>query len=258
MRLEGKIALVTGGAGGLGGSTAEKMAAEGATVYLTDMADGTELAEKIGATYLQQDVSNEAQWDEIAKIVLDKHGRLDTLVNTAGIEGPGDPLSSYENWKRVISINLDGTFLGCRAFLPSMMEHGEGSIINFASMTTFVASANSAAYGASKAGVWQLSRSIAQYTGQAGTNVRCNSIHPGMIRTRMMEQVCEDAGEAMGVTGEDVEKQMARVIPLGYFGVPADIANMVAYLASDEARYITGSDFKVDGGWNINSPKLFE
>ena len=259
MRLENKIALVTGGAGGLGGATATRMAEEGATVYLTDVADGIDLAKEIDATYIRQDVTDEDQWEEIAGTILDKHGRLDALVNAAGVEGhtEGSPLGSYDNWKRVIAINLDGTFLGCRAFLPSMLKRGEGSIVNFASMTTFVASPASAAYGASKAGIWQLCKSIAAFAGEAGTNVRCNSIHPGIVRTPMVEQICEIAGREVGISGKEVEESMTRVIPLGYLGDPLDVAHMVVFLTSDESRYVTGSDFKVDGGWNINSPKLF-
>lgn len=259
MRLKNKIALVTGAAGGLGSAIARRLSEEGAKVIMTDVSDGTKTAKEIGATFLKHDVSSEEQWIEISKSVHDEHGQLDVLVNAAGILGNSDgtPLGSYELWKKVMSINLDGTFLGCRAFLPSMMERGKGSIVNIASMTSFVASPNEAAYGASKAGVWQLTRSIAAFLGHAGTKVRCNSVHPGIIRTPMVESLYDAAGEAMGVDKQVVEDTIKRLIPMGFLGDPTDVGNMVLFLASDESTYITGSDFKVDGGWEVNNPKIF-
>ena len=258
MRLQGKVALITGGAGGIGAQTARQMAAEGAQVAITDLADGSALATEIGCQYYRHDVAQEEDWATIVQSVKDRHGGIDILVNAAGIEGDlsdASALGSYAEWRRVMTVNLDGTFLGVKAVLPVMMEKGTGSIINLSSLVAFIGTPVAAPYGASKAAVWQFSRSVASFGAMNGHRIRCNSVHPGLIRTRMTDKIFSSVGELFGMDGMAVEDQQLRMIPFGERGSPGDVAHLLVYLASDEAAYVTGAEFKVDGGWSIGNPK---
>lgn len=257
-RFEGKVALITGGAGGLGGATARRLASEGATVVITDVARtaGEQLAGEIGGSFLQHDVSSEAEWQTITQTALDIAGRIDVLVNTAGIEGDiseGGLSTSYTNYRNVLSVNLDGTFLGCMAVMPHMLTAGKGAIVNIASAVSFIASPSGLAYGISKAGVEQLSRTLAIIGAQDGKRVRCNSVHPGVIKTRMTDSIVESYAALTGVSEVEAEAAVCANIPMGVRGQPADIAALIAYLASDEAAYVTGSQFVADGGWTVLS-----
>lgn len=258
MSVEGKTAIVTGGSGGIGSATARLLAARGAKVLITDVQDsaGTELASAIGATYIHHDVASEEDWRKVADAALSQWSRIDILVNSAGIEGDfvnSGLATTLAEWRRVLGINLDGTFLGCRTLMPLMLEKGQGSIINLSSATSFMATPTGLAYGASKAAVEQLSRSMAIIGARGGNQVRCNSVHPGVIATRMSNSILSKLAEKQGVTAADVEKQRVASIPLGRRGDADDIAGMIAYLASDEARYVTGTAMRVDGGWTMTA-----
>lgn len=254
MRLKDKVAIVTGGAGGIGAASARLMAREGAKVVVTDIADGTALANEIGGRFVQLEVTDETAWRNLAEEVRADLGGADILLNAAGVEGDmsdSSPLGSYAEWKRVMAINLDGTYLGIQAILPGMMERGNGSIINVASLVTYIAQPYSVPYGASKAAVWHLSRSVAAFAAVAGTKVRCNSVHPGLIRTRMTDDIFATLGKQFGLDQAAAEAAALHHIPLGHRGEPDDVGHLIVYLASDEAAYITGSEFKVDGGWSL-------
>lgn len=249
-RVAGKIALVTGGASvpGLGSSTAQRLAAEGAVVYVTDRdAVG---AEKVAAGIragagrafaLAHDVSSEADWDRVMAAIIGEHGRLDVLVNNAGIFIPGsiDAVSTAD-WLRQIEINLTSVFQGTRRAVQQMRRVGQGgSIINLSSIVGQVGVPGCSAYAASKGGVRLLTKTVAMET--ARDRIRVNSIHPGMILTNMQKVAMEgNAAQYDAITA---------AIPMGFMGDPLDIANCVLFLASEESRYITGAEFTVDGGF---------
>jgi NAD(P)-dependent dehydrogenase (short-subunit alcohol dehydrogenase family) len=214
------------------------------------------VAAEIGGTGYAHDVSDEKAWSDIVSEVLDKEGRIDVLLNAAGIEGDLENSglnTSLAEWRRVIGINLDGTFLGCRTIMPHMLDRGAGSIINISSIVSFMGTPSALAYGASKAGVAQLSRSLALTGAQDGAKVRCNSIHPGIIKTRMTDNIFEEFAKSSGTTPEEIEQAVCAAVPFGGRGIPEDVAAMVLYLASDDSKYVTGSEFKVDGGWSVVS-----
>jgi len=255
-RVEGKIAIVTGGAGGIGAATARRLIDEGATVVIADVApDGRSVAAELGCFYRPLDVTDEAAWQDVVAQVDGEHGSIDILVNAAGIEGDlqaGSPeTTSLAEWRRVHAINLDGVFLGCKTVLPVMKRKGKGSIVNIASIVSYFGTPQTAAYGSSKAGVQQLTKSVALHGSRDGRRVRCNSVHPGIIRTRMINNIYKEFGRLFNVSAEEAEKNSLRAIPFGEVGQPEDVANLILFLASDESRYITGSEFQVDGGWHL-------
>jgi NAD(P)-dependent dehydrogenase (short-subunit alcohol dehydrogenase family) len=256
-RVSGKVAMITGGAGGLGGSAARRMAEEGAKVVICDVADdqGLALAKELGGEYQRLDVTSEEGWREAVGAVDSRHGRIDILVNGAGIEGDfvnGSPeTTSLEQWRKVLAVNLDGTFLGCKHVLPVMKRAGRGSIVNISSMASFLGTPVNVAYGASKAGVQQLTKSVAVHGSRGGMKIRCNSVHPGVIRTRMLDEIYRQIGQVANVSAAEAEQLSLRQVPFGEVGEPDDVAWLVLYLASDEAKYVTGSEFMVDGGWHL-------
>jgi NAD(P)-dependent dehydrogenase (short-subunit alcohol dehydrogenase family) len=252
-RLKDKVALVTGGARGIGAAIARAFAAEGARVWITDINEdeGRALAAELGAghRFERLDVSAEEDWSVVDRLV-EAEGRLDILVNNAGITGfesspgPHDPEhTSLEEWHRVHRVNLDGTFLGCRAAIRAMRPKGRGSIINMSSRSGLVGIPGAAAYASSKAAIRNHSKSVALWCAQQGLEIRCNSVHPAAILTPMWE--------AMLGTGPDREARTAAMVkdtPLKRFGTVEEVAALVVFLASDEAPYITGSEFDIDGG----------
>ena len=256
-RMADKVALVTGGAGGLGGATARRMAEEGAKVVLADLADeqGQALAKEIGGEYQRLDVTSEQSWEAAVKAVDARHGRIDVLVNGAGIEGDfvnGSPeTTSLDLWRKVLSVNLDGTFLGCKHVLPVMKRAGKGAIVNISSMASFLGTPVNVAYGASKAGVQQLTKSVAVWGSRDGNKIRCNSVHPGVIRTRMLDEIYRQIGQVANVSADEAEQLSLRQVPFGEVGEPDDVAWLILYLACDESKYVTGSEFMVDGGWHL-------
>ena len=241
-RVDGKVAVVTGAAMGIGEAIARRLAAEGAKVVLTDVAEaaGRRVAENIGpsATFLRHDVSSEGEWDAVRDAVLAAHGRIDILVNNAGIQiaAPIDE-ARFEDWRKVQSVNADGVFLGCRMAVRAMKQSGGGSIVNIASVASHSGEAHGAAYSASKGAVRALTKSVAVYAKAYG--VRCNSVHPGTIDTPMVWNMRTAMGLPTSVPG---------------VGAPEEIAHAVLYLASDEARYVTGAELLVDNGRTITPP----
>lgn len=250
-RLDGKVAIVTGAASGFGAATARLFAREGATVVLTDRnADGGKaVAREIGnaASFLAHDVTSEADWARVVDETVKLHGRLDILMNNAGVWGSGVPQDiehiTLEEWRFVQSVNSDGVMLGCRAAIPAMAKSGGGSIVNVSSTAGFRATPMIAAYGASKGAVRQLTKSVAAYCGRKGYNIRCNSVHPGMVRTPLGEDVLKVYGEL-----EEAARNRTKSVPLGTLGEVEDVANAALFLASDESRYVNGSELVIDGG----------
>ncbi len=256
-RLDDKAVLITGGAGGIGQKAAEMFIAEGAMVTITDISEeGPALAREIGADYISHDVTRPEQWDSVIAQVDKKHGKIDVLVNGAGIEGNLNQSAidtiTLEEWRRVHAINLDGTFLGCQKILPVMQRNKSGSILNISSMVSLFPTPMTVAYGSSKAAVQHLSKSVALFAARDGNQIRCNSVHPGLIRTRMFLTI---AKELSGVNDATLAAEYAAklMLPLGILGEPEDVGWLMVYLASDEARHVTGCEFCVDGGWGLNS-----
>lgn len=242
MRLSGKTALVTGGASGIGKACAQAMAAEGAKVVVTDRdGDGARrVAEALGPphTAMTLDVTDEAAWPA----VVGAAGRIDALVCSAGIGVLGDiEHTSVADFRRVMSVNVEGVFLACRAVFPGMKAHGSGSIIILSSVAGIIGAAPLAAYCASKGAVRLLAKSIAMHGAKAG--VRCNSVHPSFIDTPMVAGMAQ----AMGGTAE-VHDNLAHASPMGRLGRPEEVASMVVYLASDESRFTNGAELVIDGG----------
>jgi 3alpha(or 20beta)-hydroxysteroid dehydrogenase len=240
-RLDGKVALITGGARGQGAQEAELFASEGAAVVICDVLDdeGKQVAAAIGdrATYHHHDVTKEAEWTSVVAAVLDEHGQLDVLVNNAGVVQIS-PLvaTTEEDYRRVIDINQIGVFLGMKAVVPHMVERQTGSIINISSVAGLMGSPGMIAYGASKWAVRGMTKAVALEVAPFG--VRVNSIHPGIIETPMLEEF-----EKWGIMSAVMER-----VPVGRKADAIEVARLALYLASDESAYSTGSEFVVDGG----------
>lgn len=252
-RLDGKIAIVTGAAAGIGAGTAALLAKEGATVIVADIdeAAGAATAASIGpkASFARLDVADEGSWKALIEGAVARHGRLDILVNNAGIQVTA-PLEdiTLADWRRMFSINADGPFLGTRLAITAMKATGGGSIINISSTLAMVADGLNAHYCASKAAVRHFTKAAALYCADRRYNIRVNSVHPGVIMTPMLEREIRDVARARGLTStETVEREWRGLTPLG-IGEAADIAEAVVYLASDASKYVTGSELVVDGG----------
>ncbi|MCH7628973.1 MULTISPECIES: SDR family oxidoreductase [Novosphingobium] len=253
-RVEGKKALVTGAAQGLGAAHAWTLAREGARVLLTDIngegaatqaaAINAELGEGT-AFAMQHDVTSPEDWDAAIAMAQDKLGGLSVLVNNAGVGVRGNiETATLEDWRRGFAINVDSVFLGCQKALPVMKENQPGSIVNISSIAGLIASDTMPGYNASKAAVWMLSKSVALYCAKRGWDIRCNSVHPTFVDTPILDGIATNANLDKDV----VMGKLARQIPLGRVGAPQDIANGVLYLASDESRFMTGAELKLDGG----------
>jgi 3(or 17)beta-hydroxysteroid dehydrogenase len=255
-RLAGKVALVTGAAQGIGAGIATAFAAEGATLFVADVqADPvTALAETLGATPLVQDVAAEADWAYAAAAIGTVHGRVDILVHNAGIELV-KPLAetTLEEWRRVSAVNLDSIFIGCKAMLPLLIADGRAgataSVVNISSIAGLVGYPDQAAYNTSKAGVRHITKSLAIEWAAHGHPIRVNSIHPGCIRTPMLELAVEGWVREGSIPADDPWAAIAALCPLNSVGRPEDIAMGAVYLASDESRFVTGSELVIDGGW---------
>ena len=242
-RLDGKVALISGGSKGQGAAEAKLFAQEGAKVVLADILDeeGKKIEAEINETggdakYVHLDVTSEDEWDAAVKEAVDSYGKLDILVNNAGILlRKGVEETSSEEWDRVQDVNSKGVFLGVKAAIPAMREAGGGSIVNISSIAGLKGS-TSTAYGASKGLVRLLTKSTAVQYGPEG--IRCNSVHPGIIETDMTEEMLDAPGR---------EAWLERT-PLRIIANSIDVALGVLYLASDESRYVTGSELVIDGG----------
>ena len=251
-RMAGKTALVTGAAEGLGKAVALRFAAEGARVILTDIqADKVaDVAGEIGeaAIAFAQDVSREADWVRVLAAAVDRFGGFDTLVNNAAISVKGDiEHADFAHWRAITSINLDGVFLGCHLALPILKAHGPASITNITSALAVKAHVEMPAYSAAKAGVEQMTRSMALYCGRAGLDIRCNLVRPGSIMTPMQERVLA----ARGGGRDDQFQKTLDAHPMGRIATADEVANAVLFLASDEASFITGAALAVDGGLTL-------
>ena len=250
-RVADKVVLVTGAGSGIGRASAKLLAAEGATVIVTDVnrAGGLETVQQIAslnsggnARFEEQDTAKEADWKRIIDDILAREGRLNGLVNNAGIAGPFPSAfegESLDQWRRILSINVEGVFLGCKYGVPALRASGGGSIVNMSSLAAFLGTPDLSAYGASKGAVRQFTKTVAMDCARKGYKVRCNSVHPGIIMTPMGEHI---------LPSEKARERTRQRVPIGHFGTPEDIAYGVLYLISDESRFMTGAELVIDGG----------
>lgn len=251
-RTRGKTAIVTGGALGIGRACALKLATEGAVVAVTDVdaENGALVVEEIrssggDAMFIRHDVADESAWEHVMGTVLERYKKLDVLVNNAGVALAKDvEHTTLQEWRRLMSINLDGVFLGTKHAILNMKAARRGSIVNLSSIEGLIGDPNLAAYNASKGGVRLLTKSAALYCAKSGYNIRVNSVHPGYIWTPMVENYLKASGSV-----EEGRKMLDALHPIGHVGEPDDIAYGVVYLASDESKFVTGTELVIDGGY---------
>jgi len=249
-RLQGQVALITGGASGIGAATAQIFAREGAAVIVTDLQDdkGHALARELGVTYRRHDVASETQWIEMTNAIKAEHGRLDAVVNNAGVfMGATIEETTEEIWDKVLDVNLKGLMWGCKHAIRVMKENPggpAGSIVNISSITGYVGLASGAAYSASKGGVRLLTKAVAVHAARTYRNIRCNSVHPGVIDTPMNHAAFEASPDPGAMRA-----MFAAIQPNGRMTTPEEIANACLFLASHEASSVNGAEILVDGGW---------
>ena len=252
-RVKNKVAIVTGGASGLGKSSAKLLAREGAKIVVSDIDEegGKKVVQQIKedggeAIFIKQDVAKEDEWKNVIETTLETYGKLHILANSAGIGLVGTVEDvTLEDWKNLIDINLNGTFLGTKYGIKGMRKTDEGgSIINFSSIEGLIGDPNLPAYNASKGGVTIFTKSAALHCAKQGYGIRINSIHPAYIWTPMVENFLKAQGDV-----EEGKKQLESLHPIGHLGEPDDIGYGVVYLASDESKFMTGSELVIDGGY---------
>lgn len=248
-RLAGKVAVITGGASGIGAATVRRFREEGAEVVVADVQVdlGSKVAADTGATFQQLDVTSETQWAALMALVQKRFGRLDILFNNAGVLGGGKSIETMDaaTWARVIGINQTGVMLGCQHGIALMRRNpggSSGSIINTASTASYAGLANDLAYCTTKAAVRVLTKSVAAWCAQNRTNIRCNSIHPGPTETPIFSQALPP-----GMDLAPVMQIVGNMSPSGRMGKPEEVAALVTFLASDDAVYINGSEVLIDG-----------
>lgn len=258
-RAQAKRVLITGGATGLGAAIARRLAGEGAIVIIADIAEteGTALAREVGGQFCRLDVSSEADWEAVIAAIARDFGGLDALVNNAGIATSkgGEDIERIDlaDLHRIFAINVDGTILGCKHAIPLMAKSGPGSIVNLSSIAALIPAAFVIAYGASKATIAHTTRSVALHCAQAGYGIRCNSVHPGQVRTAMMNTIIERVGRETDMGTDAAGTLFDSQIPLGCPQEPEDIAHAVLFLISDESRFVTGTQLIVDGGMTLTN-----
>lgn len=251
-RVDGKVAIVTGGASGMGKADAILLAAEGASVVVADLneADGQAVVAEIGenAIFLRLNVTDEENWKSVIAATVEKFGKLDILVNNAGVIALGTIVDTeLESWRMINAVNSDGVFLGCKHAIPAMADSGGGSIVNMSSVAAIHGQSFVAAYTASKGAVRALTKNIAMYCKEQKNGIRCNSVHPDGVKTPMVVKVA---------TGNDTatQEEIEEIGKLGNMCEPEDVANLVLFLASEESRFITGTEMLIDNASTITPP----
>jgi len=253
--LTNKVALVTGGAAGIGKAICARLAADGARVVVADIEQeaGCALAASQRYEFFRHDVTDEKQWIALMKSIQATCGGLHVLVNNAGILSPPSENANPEtatlsDWRRIFSVNAEGVFLGCKTAIPLIHASGGGSIINMSSVAALLATPFAMAYGASKASVRQLTKSVAQHCAQTKLSIRCNSVHPGIVRTAALDKAFAEAASQRGVAFDSIIEERQSAVPAGTFAGVEEIAAAVAFLASDESCHMTGAHLVIDGG----------
>jgi 3(or 17)beta-hydroxysteroid dehydrogenase len=235
-RLKDKIVLVTGAAGAIGSAIARAVEEQGGVAITSDLSGQARIDHAL-------DVTSEGDWLRVIAAIEQKSGRLDGLVNAAGIVAVGSVEDTgFETWRRVMAVNLDGTFLGCKYAMRLMRRNG-GSIVNMSSVSGLVGGHNLAAYNASKGGVRLLSKSVALHGARLKPPVRCNSVHPAFIEGPLVDGLIAQVRDPASA-----RDRMAAMVPLGRFGTPAEVADLCVYLLSDESAFVTGAELTLDGG----------
>ncbi len=251
-RVAGKKAFITGGAQGLGACFGRMLAAEGAKVFLTDVnvAGAEKTAAEIdakhsdSASFCHHDVTNKEDWENALGMAEEFMGGIDILINNAGIGTFGSiETETFENWRRVQEIDVDSIFVGTQLAMPYLKKSQPASIINISSVAGIIADGMMLSYNAAKAAVWMMTKSIALHCARSGYDIRCNSVHPVFTRTPIIDPLIE-----MGGGGKDGEDRLVAQIPWKRLAEPEDVGYCILYLASDESRYVTASEFKIDGG----------
>ncbi|WP_309604526.1 glucose 1-dehydrogenase [Phenylobacterium sp.] len=253
-RLQGRVAIITGGASGIGAATVRRFAAEGACVIVADIqADlGAAIADETGSLFQELDVADDAAWARLMALVLERFGRLDVVFNNAGIVS-GQSIEDVDLavWNRVIGVNLTGVMLGCKHGISTMRRNPGGSggaLINTASTAAYAAIPSDVAYSSTKSAVRMLTKAVAAHCARSGYNIRCNSLHPGATETPILRPALDAAPQLLPV--------FHAMSPMGRMGRPEEIAAMAVFLASDEASYVTGGEFLVDGGMMAGHPGM--
>jgi len=247
-RFEGRVAIVTGAASGIGRAVCHRLCAEGSAVAGTDVDEAglDRVAQELGEDFmtLTHDVCDRAAWTGVVDAVMAWRGRLDVLVNCAGILRHGSILdTTLASWRRTQAVNLDGTFFGCQAVVKPMRASGGGSIVNLSSMAGIQGAGDLLAYSTSKGAVRALTKEVAMHFCNHGDAIRCNSVHPGVIDTPMVRNYFAEFEDS-----QRVEDEWLSIQPAGALGRPEDVAAMIAFLASDDAAFVTGAEYVVDGG----------
>ena len=248
-RVSNKVIIITGAASGLGKADAMRLSDEGAKLVLTDInvQEGKQVVKecKNEALFFEQDVSQENSWSDLIKTTISEFGKLDVLVNNAGIAQIGNIESTTtDQWRDILRVNLDSVFFGCRAAIPEMSKSGGGSIINMSSTTALIGLSPYLAYSAAKGGIRSMTKSIAIHCQEQKNNIRCNSIHPGSIFTPMVDDALKNL---VGIKLMDQEDPEAMRKAMG-IGEPLDVANLVLFLASEESKHINGAELVIDNG----------
>lgn len=254
-RMQDKVVVITGGASGIGEGMVRRFCAEGARVVLADVnaAAGAQVGEDTGARFHALDVASEADWQALEATVREQYGRLDALLNNAGVVSNQSIVEAdVATWNQLLAVNLTGVMLGCRSAIALMRDNPGGpggAIVNTASSTSYLAIPSDAAYTTSKAGVVGLTKSVAVYCATEGLDIRVNSIHPGPTMTNILRGALEQT--------PDIEPKLKRMSPMGRMGTVEEVAAMALFLASDEASYCTGGQFPVEGGTVSEHPRMF-